>query len=144
MRPEPRSYPTRVKAGVVAVVLAAVLSNGLAIRRVLDGGLSFPRDEVAWSEVRFQRLKKALPTHGVVGYVAEPRRPGGGDDLEYGKQLFLTQYALAPLIVLDSTHAKLVVGNFRSEVGGARSIPNGLVTVEDFGDGLVLLRQRER
>ena len=89
------------------------------------------------SEQRFAALKALLPKRGVIGYVGEPGAAALGD-------YYLTQYALAPLVVDHSLNHALVVGNFPSSPGGAPAAsPSGnLQLVQDFGDGVLLLANR--
>jgi len=88
-------------------------------------------DDVAErSDQRFAALKKQLPTAGIVGYVGDPTDSTPED-------YYLTQYALAPLVVDASIGHQLVVGNFPSGQIPA-SLP-GLREVQNFGNGVVLL-----
>jgi hypothetical protein len=86
------------------------------------------------SDHRFAALKASLPERGVIGYVGEPGAAAVGD-------YYLTQYALAPLVVDHSVNHALVVGNFPSSPGGVptASPSDNLQLVHDFGDGVLLL-----
>jgi hypothetical protein len=86
------------------------------------------------SDRRFAALKASLPERGVIGYVGEPGAAALGD-------YYLTQYALAPLVVDRSPNHALVVGNFPSSpVGAPAAAPSdNLQLVQDFGDGVLLL-----
>src|SRR5215467_14787918 len=99
-----RNYPVRVRIGVLCIVVFALLSNGIALRRALD---PFPwtrdQDQISHYEDRFRLLKRALPSQGVIGYLSEPGRPPLNLDLDWAKSFYLTGYALAPLIVVNST-----------------------------------------
>lgn len=82
------------------------------------------------SDQRFSALKASLPTRGVIGYIGEP----GASVSDY----YLTQYALAPLVIDRSANHSLVVGNFPS------SFPPNLAeqhlqVLRDFGNGVLLL-----
>ena len=54
---------------------------------------------------------------------------------------YAVQYAAAPLVVEHSVDRGLVIGNFTSSAA-ASAHPTNLVTVRDFGQGVVLFRQR--
>jgi hypothetical protein len=138
-------YPVRVRVGVLSMILFALLSSGLALRWTLERAASGSRrDEVGRYEARFQTLRSALPSTGVVGYLAEPKGSERPFDADYAKRFYLTQYALAPLIVVDSTEPALVIGNFRS-AGAKRGGTNlGLILVGDFGDGVLLFRHQAK
>lgn len=86
------------------------------------------------SDQRFAALKASLPERGVIGYVGDPGAAALGD-------YYLTQYALAPLMIDHSTNHALVVGNFPSSPAGspAASPSDNLRLVQDFGDGVLLL-----
>lgn len=86
---------------------------------------------------RFDELKKALPTRGVVGYIddraANPLGPG---------YYYAVQYALAPLVVENSSRPELVIGNFSSPAFVGEH-PSNLMLLRDFGQGVVLFTQRQ-
>jgi len=136
-------YPVRVRIGVLSVIVFALLSSGLALRRALDPPpWAIAQDEISRYEDRFRLLRSALPPEAVVGYLSEPWRPP--NDLDWLKGFFLTQYALAPVIAVDSIAPALVIANFRS-AGPERYAPDPtLVLVRDFGDGVLLFRHQSR
>jgi hypothetical protein len=139
--------PVRVRIGVLSVILFAVLSNGLALHRTLlhrgdSAQWTGSQDEMNRYEVRFRLLRRELPTKGIVGYLAEPRPPDRIRD--YRIHFYLTQYALAPLVVVDSTAPVLVVGNFQSSVPKLDAVDPTLILVRDFGDGVLLFRHQPR
>ncbi len=84
-------------------------------------------DEVSRYDQRFQAVKAELPPRGVVGYRAELQRVGDEelffytvDGLHYSmhptRAFFLTQYALAPVIVERRAAYPLVIDNRRTAV----------------------------
>src|SRR5260370_15480415 len=120
MRPPPWSvggaalmmagYPVRVRVGVLSVILFALLSSGLALRGALDPPpWTIAQDEITRYEARFRLLRGALPPTGVVGYFSEANLPP--HDLDWWKGFCLSEYALAPLILVDNTTPALVIGN---------------------------------
>jgi hypothetical protein len=70
----------------------------------------------------------------VIGYIGET---GDSATPDY----YLTQYALAPLIVDRSAKHTLVVGNFPSSPPSG--IPQDLRLVEDFGQGVMLFAAKD-
>jgi hypothetical protein len=89
------------------------------------------------SDLRFAELRRALPEHGVVGYVGE----ASGSEV---KDYYLTQYALVPLVVERSQDHPLVIGNFpSSRLASPPATTEGLVLVRDFGDGVLLLAKKD-
>jgi hypothetical protein len=137
------SYPVRVRIGVFCIIVFALLSSGNALRRALyPPPWTTAQDEISHYEARFRLLKSALPPRGVVGYLSEPWRPPL--DVDWARGLYLTEYALAPLIVVDSTAPALVIGNFRSAGPDRNILDPTLVLVRDFGDGVLLFRHQPR
>ncbi len=95
-------------------------------------------DEVTWHEQRLAKLRAALPpSESAVGYVSE--RQVTATDIAAMKEFVLTVYALTPVRVELDTRHRYVVGNFGD---GKPHIPEDahLVVLEDFGDGVYLLR----
>ncbi len=123
---------------LVVLVLLCLLSVGRSV--VNQPRFTPPREmpDLRRYEERFAALRKALPRRGAVGYFDDEPNPqyAWGD-------YFATQYVLAPLVVLRSPEAHLVVGNFvvAGEAPG-RSWPVGLVPVQDFGNGVILFEMK--
>src|SRR5579864_7379641 len=82
---------------------ARIVSDAPRLNRPPDSAQRVARR----SDRRFAALKASLPERGVIGYVGEPGAAALGD-------YYLTQYALAPLVVDRSLNHALVVGNFPS------------------------------
>lgn len=82
-------------------------------------------------------LRPALPRTGVVGFYTDA--PAGANALQ---EYYLTQYALAPLIVLNNTDQKLVVSSTRS--AGSRPPNPNLELVRDFRNGMQLFRNKTK
>lgn len=132
-------------------LLVVFLYVGASTVRWLHGGVQWSGrkapDEISTYEHRFAVLRKALPSHGVVGYLGHPEptginpREANAAALLHFRRYLLAQYTLAPLLLIESTEPEFVVGNFDSGV----AIPErtGLRLVRDYGDGLVLLRRSE-
>jgi len=94
---------------------------------------------VAQTEQRLRPAGAVLPRHGVVGYLSDEdsyTTPGM-------RRYYLTQYALAPLVVSRSTRKEFVLGNFREPSKAAElARQNGLSLERDFGDGLMIFRRK--
>ncbi|MBZ5685821.1 MAG: hypothetical protein LAP86_12385 [Acidobacteriia bacterium] len=75
-------------------------------------------------------MKTRLPATGVIGYIGESGNSSTPDH-------YLTQYALAPLVVDRSTHHAIVIGNF--PLSPPSNLPPNLRLVKDFGSGVLLL-----
>jgi len=105
-------------------------------------------DQISAYEHRFDRLRRVLPSRGVVGYVGHPQLTGSSSteakaaSLLHFRRYLLAQYSLAPLLLIESTEPEFVVGNF--EAGAIRPTPAGFRVMRDFGDGVVLFRRSGR
>jgi hypothetical protein len=134
---------SRTRLGLALVLLYA-LASGAAWLKLAATGRSTP-DEISTYERRFQEVRAALPARGVVGYLGRTD-PAGGTPAERDasslldfRRYLLAQYALAPLVLIESTEPDFVVGNF--DRGMAPSTPPGFRIERDFGNGLVLFRR---
>ena len=66
-------------------------------------------------------------------------------NVEFLAQYVLTQYTLAPRIVLNSPDLPLVVGNFIDGPPAPGFLDkHGLIPLRDLGDGLILYRKEQR
>ena len=130
------------KAAVAVLILFALLSN---LHWLLQAAFDpdFPRsDRISQYERRFEGLKKILPTHGVVGYLSHRQAQDIRFDTETA-EFYLTQYALAPLIVIYSSERAFVLGNFgASRVDPEIFTDHNLMQLRDFGNGVMLFRHK--
>jgi hypothetical protein len=125
---------------VFAASLSASVQNLLSTRDL--GSLS--EDPVARWEQRFPPLKQQLPfVRGVVGYISDSDVPGAvfdpaNDEGEY----ILTQYALAPIIIVRGTDQEWNVANLSPEAYALWSAgAGGVFEVLPLRGGLYLLRR---
>jgi len=128
----------RSTLALLAFVLCCLLSSA---RLAVDAPRPQSVQNLAWqipnrSDRRFAALKAALPQHGTVGYVGETGAP-----VNVLSDYYLTQYALAPLIVDDSTNHPLVVGNFPHSPRSQP--PDNLNLIKDFGNGVLLFAPKD-
>jgi hypothetical protein len=82
-------------------------------------------------------LRPTLPQTGVVGFYTDA--PAGPTGLQ---EYYLTQYALAPLVVVNNTDQKLVVSSTRSP--GSRPPNPNLELIRDFKNGMQLFRNKTK
>jgi hypothetical protein len=91
-------------------------------------------------ENRFARLIQQLPSIGVLGYIDDTTDP-----VNASLQYTLTRYALAPHLLEKSTHHEMIIGNFHKlPPKKALWVEQGLILIEDFGDGVLLFSKRQR
>jgi len=124
---------------VGASLFAAV--NNLASTAELG---SLQRDPVADWERRFVVLRAKLPfTRGVIGYISDSDVPGASFDAANDEgEYILTQYALAPIILVRGTGQEWNLANLtRASFDLWRTLhPTGFELVWEHG-GLYLLRR---
>ena len=121
--------------GAILLFLVCCLLSTAHIHFQAPGPGRISSDDISQrSDVRFARLKARLPIRGVIGYIGEP---GDSEIPDY----YLTQYALAPLVVDFSANHSIVIGNFPSST--ASEIPPGLTLVQDFGNGVILFAAKD-
>lgn len=97
--------------------LAALAFAGFAVRAALidlrhnrpaEAKADQLKDFALRGDARFGRLRPALPSFGVAGYLAGSTGSHDADNQHY----ILAQYALAPLILRRSTEARFIAANF--------------------------------
>jgi hypothetical protein len=132
--PNQQTTTGKTKAAILLFILCCMLSTvRLVFKAAIPGHIE--RDDIsARSDQRFAVLKAHLPTNGVVGYIGEATGLATPD-------YYLTQYALAPLVVDLSLNHAIVVGNFPSTPPA--QIPQNLRLVKDFGNGVMLFSSKE-
>ena len=124
------SASPRAKCAILFFTLCCLLST-IRILREAPNPAHLSQDDIPKrSDQRFAAVKTRLPASGVIGYI-------GGDGDSSTPDYYLTQYALAPLVVDRSTHHTIVIGNF--PLSQPSSLPPNLRLVEDFGSGVLLL-----
>ena len=132
------SGPQRTSAKAIGAILVLVVCCLLSTGRIVfeaPGPRRISSDDISRrSDQRFAALKACLPASGVIGYLGET---GDSATPDY----YLTQYALAPLIVDRSPKHSLVVGNFPSSPPSG--IPQDLRLMEDFGQGVMLFAAKD-
>jgi hypothetical protein len=97
-------------------------------------------DEITMYENRFSGLLELLPKLGVVGYISDNIDNPDHDT----KAFYLTQYAIAPTIVVREKNRPLVVGNFKdTEVRTEELEKYGLSLSKDFNNGVMLFVRKD-
>jgi hypothetical protein len=125
----------RVGAGLLALIAVFSCLDSVRLNRWVEKSV-----DVQESEERVEAIRRDLPSHGMVGYVADDLGPTSDDKRLHAHEFFHIQYALAPLILVDSQHYPLVVGDFHAPIDPKRITELKLVRVRDYGNGVVLFR----
>jgi hypothetical protein len=132
--PAPSAGSAKTTFAITILVLGSLLSSSRMIFKTSRAEHFDPHRIAARSDDRFALLKRRLPARGVVGYIGE-----SGDSAT--PDYYLTQYALAPLVLDNSTDHGIVIGNFPSS--HSPEIPQNLRLVQNFGNGILLLAGKE-
>ncbi|MGC2446750.1 MAG: hypothetical protein WA477_03845 [Candidatus Sulfotelmatobacter sp.] len=121
--------PTKTTIGLLLLIAGCVLSSFRILQGARLPNLSARDGVERLSDGRFAALKSSLPAVATIGYIEESTDPA----IPY---YYLTQYALAPVVVEHSINHKLVVGNFPTLQHPP--VPPGLRLLKDFGNGVLL------
>ncbi len=96
-------------------------------------------DAVTRVEERLKPAAAVLPRFGVVGYLSDEDSFTTAGMRRY----YLTQYALAPLVVSRSAQGEFVLGNFKDPSKAVElARQSGLSVEHDFGGGLMIFRRK--
>lgn len=136
---------SRIKAGALLVALIAVLSVGHTVHKLpVPGVHDIATDKASAFDFRLNPVRRDLPSHGKVGYVSD-EVPAADTHaaLEHFQEFCYTQYAVAPLIVIDSAEYPLVIGNFHKAPSDTISKLK-LTLLTDYGNGVMLFKGASR
>ncbi len=88
-------------------------------------------------ENRFADLPKAATPQTVFGYISDNRPDDPSDQAEF----YLTQYTLAPAIVVSNINERQVVANMHAATPDMRPLQaRGFLPIRNFGNGIFLYR----
>jgi hypothetical protein len=119
------------------VCISAVLNLRSFQHRVKH---DFVHGDAATVERSLRELRRALPSQGRVGYIADENPFAPDASWDAIKLYYLTQFALAPLIVEPGTAPSLVVGYFVNF--NPTRVPENLVLIQRFEPGVMLFQKR--
>ncbi len=137
------AYPSQVTLAAVMIITVVGFSSAVGIAEDLHDCASHVAsgeiDHISLYEQRFRLLRPLLPRRGVVGYVSDRLE----DEDAWYRGWYLTQYALAPVIVVRGTNQPLIVGNFHAAIGRDWFEAQRVALVKDLGQGVLLLRPQD-
>lgn len=110
------------------------------LRTIFHSDFNHRADDISAYEQRFASIKADLPAAGVIGYLSDPDQEESQAQYDY----YLTQYALAPLIVDDAIDHQFVIGNFPEGMNVNSYPANELILVRDYGQGIILFQAKPR
>ncbi|MBI2687540.1 MAG: hypothetical protein HYX27_14600 [Acidobacteria bacterium] len=132
----------RLLGAVLFVSAVSLLSVGRFFFQIADFYPKAPSpDGVTDFDRRFQALRSMLPPKGIIGYMTDPDTPA--NDTNAQAEYYLTQYALAPIVVVNSPDQRFVVGNFHNAVTTGSLRDRGFKLVREFGNGIALLENEK-
>jgi hypothetical protein len=121
----------------VLLLIGVSIISGLSMLLDVYKSYSDGPAQIAVFQARFASIRKALPAHGVVGYATD----AAPDQTTRATEYYLTQYALSPVVVEDTSKQSLVVANFHSDSPNPQVLRAlHLVPVQNFGNGVFLLK----
>ena len=101
----------RSVAAVLLVAFVSFLSIGKFFQQISDFFVKRPPiDGVTQFTARYQPVRSLLPDKGVIGYMTDPA--AAADEVNATAEFYLAQYALAPIVVVNSSNQRYVVTNF--------------------------------
>lgn len=132
----------RALGAILAVAAVSLLSIGRLFFQVADFYPTAPSpDGVTDFDRRFTALRSQLPPKGVIGYLTDPDTPP--TDTNAQAEYHLAQYALAPILVVNSPDQRYLVGNFHRTVTTGSLRDRGFKLIREFGNGIVLLENEK-
>jgi hypothetical protein len=133
------------KSVVIALAAFSLYSALLFFKQTASGNVAgIGPSGVGIYEKRFEGLKKELPPRGTVGYATDVRPEEVFASPLHQAYYFLTQYALAPVVVDNNYDHELIIGNFHRPASESAAGHMHFTLLKDLGNGVVLLRNEER
>jgi hypothetical protein len=130
--------PVRVAAMCGLIVVALFSSYGIWKQTRALSQRAAP-DDVSAYEARFAPAKQLLPKNGIVCYL-----PDFSSSESAKRDFFLARYALAPLVVRTVPDCDPLIANFPTGVPPSLLLSNKYSVLEDFGNGVLLLKRNDR
>ena len=120
------------------IIILSFLHNFKALHKGVQRYNRKELDPITKYEMRFGDLKAYLQNHAVVGYISDH------DDKSdrYGQAYSMTQYVLAPVILVRGIKRKFIIGNFQGAQPDIISYEKENISlIRDFGNGVLLFER---
>ncbi len=102
-------------------------------------------DKISLYEKRFAPLRNILSPNAVLGYVTDIPGDRVVSDPDSLARFYVTQYAIAPSVIVNTSDAGLVLGDFIDKnKASANPDINGLVPRVSLGNGVILFSREKR
>jgi len=121
-----------------AIIIFSFHNNLQALQKGIERYKRKELDQITIYEERFVELKEFLQNHLVVGYVSDYDDNSDEDGIAYS----MTQYVLAPIILVRGKKRNFIVGNFHSAKPNIKAYEKeNLSLYRDFGNGVILFQR---
>lgn len=132
---------SRVRIGTAFLLAFVLVSDISLLARSVRRYLETPSmDEAAVAEIRLEPVRRFLRPAEVAGMVSDAESVPDEDRIYR-----LAQYALAPVLLTKGPKSRLVVGIFKDPGASIEQWRSrGLVSVRDFGGGVVLFESGDK
>lgn len=102
------------------------------------------QDAASIYEYRLAGVKAVLPKKGTLGYLSYPPLKDLMADRIETQKYFLSVYVLSPILLDYQNDHQLYLGNFEEGIPPGYLEAQKLVVVQDFGNGVLLLKKGSR
>jgi hypothetical protein len=123
-----------------AIIIFSFYNNFKAMQKGIQRYKRKELDQITIYEKKFTELKEVLQNHLTVGYVSDYDDKSNEDGIAYG----MTQYVLAPIILVRGIKRNFIVGNFHSAKPNIKAYEKeNLSLYRDFGNGVILFERMD-
>lgn len=123
-----------------AIIIFSFQNNFKALQKGIQRYNRKEPDQITLYEKRFIELKEFLQNHLVVGYVSDYDDNSNENGLAYS----MTQYVLAPIILVRGIKRNFIVGNFHGAKPNIKAYENEKLSIyRDFGNGVILFERMD-
>ena len=123
-----------------AIIILSFHYNFKALQKGMQRYNRKELDQITIYEKRFIEVKDFLQNHLVVGYISDYDDNSKENGLAYS----MTQYVLAPVILVRGIKRNFIIGNFQSAKPNVKTYEKeNLSVIMDFGRGVILFERMD-
>jgi len=123
-----------------AIIILSFHYNFKALHKGIQRYNRKELDQITIYENRFIEVKDFLQNHLVVGYISDY----DDNSKENGIAYSMTQYVLAPIILVRGIKRNFIIGNFQSAKSNVKAYEKeNLSVIMDFGRGVILFERMD-
>jgi hypothetical protein len=132
----------RTVAAFLLVAFVSLLSIGRLFQDISDFYVKRPEiDGVTAFTTRYLPVRALLPAQGTIGYMTDPGT--AADPVNASAEFNLVQYALAPVLVVNSPQQRYIVTNFHTMVTTGSMADQGFKLIREFGNGVAVFENEK-